>query len=178
MGNPALYRRTRIAEDARTPDAHASTHAAGGTDPIPAPARQGCDAYQTVDITLTNVTYVLLSFGAENWDTGAFHSTTVNPSRFTVPAGGDGLYQPYCHLAPNFTEGRAIYRLYKNGVVQAPHQSGGYTSGGGNVFASVFPPISLVAGDYIEYYFYQGSGADSVLPANTWNHAGLFWISL
>lgn len=99
--------------------------------------------------------------GTETVDTDGFHDTGTNPSRLTVPSGKDGTYQPV--VALSFAADADGYRqvtILKNGSPVA-----GYTQ---RVMASptlatglclAFPPLALVATDYLECRVRHTAGA-------------------
>ena len=118
----------------------------------------GCAVYSTATQSLTNNTITALTWDAETYDTNAFHSTSTNTSRITIPAGYDGKYRigGLVSFHPNAT-GRRELQLYKNG---AAISYGNTVIGNGTEFIGTYMDWSttLVAGDYVELYALQSSG--------------------
>jgi hypothetical protein len=118
--------------------------------------------YHSTTQSLLNATYTAILFDSEDHDTFGMHSTSVNTSRLTIPAGGDGIYLVGGAV---FYDGNAtgvrVARLRKNGTTDigsatlvAAVLSG--TGAGPIVQATCL--ASLVAGDYVELLGYQDSG--------------------
>lgn len=108
-------------------------------------------------ISIANNTVSIISWNSENFDTDAFHSTSSNTSRITIPSGKDGKYQIIAQLqyAGNATGQRQV-RLTKNGtftnatiasIVGTPDQA-----------FQIVEIFDLVATDYIEVAAFQNSG--------------------
>lgn len=118
----------------------------------------GCAVYSTATQSLTNNTLTALTFDAETYDTNAFHSTSTNTSRITIPAGYGGKYRigGLVSFHPNAT-GRRELQLYKNGAVIS---YGNTVIGNGSEFIGTYMDwtTTLVAGDYVELYALQSSG--------------------
>src|SRR5439155_11491480 len=51
-----------------------------------------CSAYHSTTASIGTGAWTVLSLDSEDWDLGAFHSTSFNTSRLTVPVGGAGSY--------------------------------------------------------------------------------------
>jgi hypothetical protein len=111
-------------------------------------------------ITLTNNTLTAITWDTENIDTDAFHSTSTNPSRITIPTGKGGKYLISAKLAynSNATGERAV-QIYKNGsIVLQMNVKNGLT---GTFFTPTNTGVfSAVATDYFEVYGFQNSGGD------------------
>jgi hypothetical protein len=61
--------------------------------PFVMPIYPRCKALQTGSLSVASNTYTPIPLAAaDEWDTEAMHSTTVNNTRITIPAGGDGHY--------------------------------------------------------------------------------------
>lgn len=138
----------------------------------------------TVDPTVFSSCHVSLSSNqsiatsglaqAVSWDQDAnqntaTHSTSVNPTRFTVPGGQGGRYQLLGSLGflPN-SAGQRRYEINKNGShLYYGHTTQGSALSGGNILTVAWYDV-LAAGDYIELLAYQDSGgALSVASALT-----------
>jgi hypothetical protein len=105
--------------------------------------------------------FTALTFATEEANVAAVHSTSVNPSRLTVPASGDGVYLAlaYVDWASNAAGNGRIARLMKNGATELMRQSMGPTT--------AFLPINalqamlqLVAGDYLTVEVFQDTGGN------------------
>lgn len=110
---------------------------------------------------------------AVSWDVDAnqntaTHSTSVNPTRFTVPGGQSGRYQLIGSLGfvSNAT-GQRRYEINKNGShLYYGHTVPGSSLSGGNVLTVAWYDV-LTAGDYIEILAYQDSGGALNVNATT-----------
>jgi hypothetical protein len=49
-------------------------------------------AYNAANVDIPNGVIVQIPFDTERYDVGGYHSTSVNPQRFTVPSGKAGYY--------------------------------------------------------------------------------------
>ena len=120
----------------------------------------GCGLKKTSDQSISDDTTTAITFTAEDFDTDAFHSTSTNTARITIPSGKGGKYLIYGYLAfqDNATGSRAV-NVNLNGTtriatfarIQAVTESGSNTTIGGSFI------YNLVAGDYIELQGYQKS---------------------
>jgi hypothetical protein len=115
----------------------------------------GASVYASASLTIPNNTYTLVTFNTEHFDTDAFHSTSTNTGRMTIPSGKDGKYAFTFSANSTSLTGKLVTRLYKNG-------SGGkltVVSVGGTDANYLFQAIeSAVAGDYFEIYVSQNAG--------------------
>jgi hypothetical protein len=77
----------------------------------------GAAAYRSTNLSVTKNTNTLLTLPSEQYDTNAFHDTTTNTGRFTIPAGKAGKYLLTCSIswASTITE-QAWLMLYINGA--------------------------------------------------------------
>jgi hypothetical protein len=121
----------------------------------------GANAYRTTTDSLTADTVVIVSYPSENIDTDGFHSTSVNSSRMTVPAGKGGKYLCIVNMFATGGSSRMIMYPYKNGanVGGSPNWSyvidnRGYGNAG--AFTGVWM-IDLVATDYVEVGLYSAT---------------------
>ena len=118
----------------------------------------GCRAYATTAQSLANGAGVAILFNQESYDTTAFHSTSSNTSRMTIPTGKTGYYFINCVLTydGNSSGQRDVY-VYKNGtsiLVNTTFSGQGSTVWGITATTTAY----LTAGDYLELYGYQDSG--------------------
>jgi hypothetical protein len=137
------------------------------------PTFAGCFIYGTSNQTVANATVTTVNFGAENFDSDGFHSTSVNNSRITIPAGKGGKYLVTAarFFAGNATGFRQI-RISVNGTLnQVKVQEG--TSQDCQDNASFL--LSLAVADYIEMAVYQNSGGSLTLFNTTETET---WLSV
>ena len=52
----------------------------------------GCRVTNSAAVSIANTTVTALTFNTETYDTDAFHSTSTNTDRITIPAGKAGYY--------------------------------------------------------------------------------------
>lgn len=110
----------------------------------------------------------IISFGAsdvEESDLLGFHSPTVNPTRFIVPSGWDGVYLIIGTVSweDNSTGRRSLY-FRKNGATTGVWSHFGkqdiQASNNSSITSSAVIP--LAASDYVEMVVYQNSGVNRV----------------
>lgn len=119
-------------------------------------------AFNTSNFTLATGTDTLLTMNSESIDTDAFHSTSTNTSRLTIPSGKNGKYQVIGKFSfANNATGRRYIALYKNGTPVTQFEVTPATS--------TYPTIQFtwfdtaVATDYYECYAFQSSGGNLAL---------------
>ena len=124
----------------------------------------GCKVKMTADLAVANNTDVTVTFGAEEFDTDGFHSTSSNTSRITIPAGKGGKYLFTAQFFMIIGDSASfIIYTYKNGsLIGRAQVRPGST---GNTSATLSDIYSLVATDYIEYIVFQNSGSSQDLQA-------------
>ena len=118
----------------------------------------GCGLTKSAAQAVANATTVFLTFDTEEFDSDAYHSTSSNTSRITIPSGKGGkyLFVLNVNFAGNAT-GQRLLMLYKNGAVHKYSTSIGSAAGYSfRVTTSVI--VSAVATDYFEFAVYQDSG--------------------
>ena len=122
----------------------------------------GCSVYKSSQQTLTNNAETALTFDTENFDTSAFHSTTTNNSRMTIPSGKAGYYLVVTTVSfgNSSTPARAV-TLRKNGAEHAYLQQIQPVSNGGSITNGTYI-LNLAENDYIEIYVRQESGGNLV----------------
>jgi len=117
----------------------------------------GCSLFSTSTTSAGNSTYTAVLFNSENFDTDGFHSTSVNTSRITIPAGLSGKY-----LVNAFGEWDNNASGYRglNFFLNGTRIRNNYLTP-----SAIFPTqqfscvLNLAAGDYIEVYVSQDSGS-------------------
>jgi hypothetical protein len=108
--------------------------------------------------SLSNNTATAITYDSETFDTDAFHSTSTNTSRITIPAGLGGYYHVLVRCAWNLNAtGVRFVWIYKNGseLVKVDELAGNNTV---YVFTQGSAVLNLAANDYIEMYGSQTSG--------------------
>jgi len=137
------------------------------------PTFVGVALKDTTQQTIANNTITVLTWDSEDFDTDAFHSTSSNTGRITIPAGKSGKYLliGQTEFAANATGDRELY-LRKNGSTIKTI----YTP----ATATVFPILSfsaildLTATDYVEMAVFQTSGGNLTAYKGT---AGYGWFN-
>lgn len=149
-----------------------NSYAGASAAPTSAGAFSGCQATISANVSLANGTNTKISFDTNTFVTDAIHSTSTNPTRFTVPAGKAGYWLVAIQVEwqPNATGNRQI-AVYKNGTGfqwndNAPSPVGPYYT---TYFTSI---MSLAAGDYIEANVYQSSGGALLMGGNSGINSG------
>ena len=125
---------------------------------------KGCRLTFSSAVTVANGTNVTVNWDVETFDTDAFHSTSTNTSRITIPSGLSGKYLVVAKgYFENQAAGISLIRLYKNGAqvstVDMYKPSGSYTT---TTFTDI---LDLVATDYLEIVWYQNTGSSGTLQA-------------
>lgn len=129
--------------------------------------------YRTTDQTLTTGVAAAIAFDAERYDTDAFHDTSVNTSRLTIPFAG------YYRVTGNLR-----YASNATGFRQAQLRLNGTTLIGSVVVSATATNVTdlqvtsdylFAAGDYIELVAGQTSGGNLNISA-AGNFTPEFWI--
>jgi hypothetical protein len=133
------------------------------------PSFVGCFLTKSVAQSTANGTLTAITFDVEELDTDAFHSTSTNTSRITIPTGKDGKYLIIGQVTfAGNTTGARYFKIIKNGSgdghdIEIPTSSVSNANG----FAQQ-DILSLVAGDYLEIAAGQASGGSlNVLGDNS-----------
>lgn len=108
---------------------------------------------------VSNVTDTTLSWDEEFWDTNGFHSTTVNPSRVTIPTGLGGKYLVNgCLTYSASAVGVRYVSVRVNGGSSFYFATGTNAGATFDAQASFSFVLQLTAGDYFEMSTFQNSG--------------------
>jgi hypothetical protein len=100
-----------------------------------------------------------ISFDTESYDTDAFHSTAVNPSRLTIPTGKGGYYMIVAQASwSTSATGRKACWPYKNGTLRLGVDEVCGDDGGLNLSHTAVTVALLADGDYVELHVRQDSG--------------------
>jgi hypothetical protein len=119
--------------------------------------------------SIPNTTGTLLTFDTNTYDTSGIHSTTINTSRFTVPAGQAGTWLGFCQVtfAANVdTVNDRALSMTVNGMATNSQVS----SSGSAIFQksmSITMPLPLNVGDYMECVAFQASGGALLVEPST-----------
>lgn len=119
----------------------------------------GCSLYKSGTQTISNATRTALSFDTEEYDTDAFHDNTTNNSRITIPSGKAGKYLFTATVGMAAGANEREMTLFKNGTI-LKIMSQVYASTGGGFYQNASCVLNLSVGDYVQLYFYQGSGGN------------------
>ena len=114
--------------------------------------------------TISNNTITAITWSVETYDTDAFHSTSTNTSRITIPSGKAGYYMVGGQFGLDTnTTGNRILSIYKNGseYKRLLLQPGNYEP---TIAISV--PMNLAVADYVELRFFQNSGGSRNIYVN------------
>ena len=125
----------------------------------------GCAVYHSVSQAIAGAgAGAALAFNSEETDTDAYHSTTTNTSRITVPTGLGGLYQitAYCRWTSSSVT-TPIIGIWKNGTPQI--RTVGFTTTYATLFCNT--TLFLAAGDYIELFAAHFTGVNRDVDAVT-----------
>ena len=128
----------------------------------PSASYVGCMLYNSADFTnvAANANYTV-TYNSEKWDTDAFHSTSSNTSRMTIPSGKAGKYLIVGAVyVENQSVGSVILRLKKNGndfqVFQQAKLSGQY------VLAQFSTIVDAAVSDYYELILYTDTATSTL----------------
>ena len=118
----------------------------------------GCSLKKSAAQSVSNATWTAITWNQENYDTDAFHDTSTNNTRITIPAGKGGKYL----IASNLknvanSSGSRLLKIQKNG---ADIFYGNWMSAvnGHSTITVASQVIALAVADYIEVNLYQDSG--------------------
>jgi len=118
----------------------------------------GARVYGSAVQSITTATTTLLTWNTESYDTDAFHDTSTNTGRFTIPAGKAGKYLLNIKTmwdSSSNTGGRNLI-LYKNGAAILDSEFSLSTRG--NLQMSLVSAQSAAVADYFEVYVFQSTG--------------------
>jgi hypothetical protein len=120
-------------------------------------APSGAHVYNGTAIPVANVTETTLTFDTERYDTHAYHSTSVNTGRLTIPSAGRYLIIGQVAFDANATGYRAaLIRL--NGTTYIAQTMLPTAIAVDAAYLEVHTIWLCAAGDYVELRAYQSSG--------------------
>jgi hypothetical protein len=147
-----------------TADSTAATGMKWATPAAAAATFSGVLLDNSASYNISNNTATALTFDTETYDTDAYHSTSTNTSRITIPAGKAGYFQVGAHVAMNnSTGGYRILSIYKNGSVYKTVLATPSTS---EPSMMITCPILLSVADYVELFYTQTSGSTQAIYVN------------
>jgi hypothetical protein len=132
--------------------------------------------YKTATQSIANSSSVFMTWESETYDTDAYHSTSSNTSRATIPSGKAGKYLLVANIGwANGTTGERYVNIWKNGAGVA----GAENAGARNSFGNSNPQtqrcimiLDLAVGDYVEVRVVQTSGGSLNTTADECNFMG------
>ena len=138
------------------------------------PTFSGCFLTNSTDFSVPSATETAITWNAETFDTDAFHSTSTNTSRITIPAGKAGKYLfTFAAFYENSgTSNSPRYRFKKNGTVIVSVQE----SAQFQMALTLSTIVSLAVGDYVEIFIFHNSGgsAGTVYGGENSNYTATF----
>lgn len=140
-------------------------------------AQQRSILFHSTIQSLNDSALTALTFDSEDLDVGSMHSTSVTPTRVTIPAGGGGFYRIYAQtwFNANATGFREL-ALYKNGTGGTLLQTSYLQAGTNGITVTIEWSGTLIAGDYVEVYGQQTSGGGLALGGGTRDHCTYFSV--
>lgn len=128
--------------------------------------------YNDANISIPNNASTALTFNSERFDTGGFHSTSVNTGRLTIPVSGYYAIGAGVRFASN-TTGSRIVQLRVDGSTLIARQLVPATTG--VVYFAIMTLTYCTASQYVEVVTFQDSGgALNVEVEAAWSPE--FWI--
>jgi len=140
-----------------------------------APTAQGVAVYNSTDQSIASGSYVTATFNSEYFDTDAFHSTSSNTGRLTVPASMAGEYAIVTNLYMNPSAGGDfIAKLQING---SDKNRWAVKLRSGEAFSAAFTSlVTLAVADYVEVLVYQNTGSSQNLQTTQYGLFGMYRI--
>ena len=140
-------------------------------------AFSGCSLYNSSSYTIANSTNTNLTFNTELYDTDAFHSTSTDTDRITIPSGKAGKYLITAAFAfdSNATGERSM-RLLTNGSTTDYDNRvwAGFGSSSGLTTMVISRVVNASVGDYYTIRVFQSSGGDRTIYSGSgfegWAH--------
>lgn len=129
----------------------------------------GCLATRTTSQSINNDTATAIAFNAADInDSDAFHDTSTNNSRITIPSGKDGYYNFTANIIWSDASTTGYRRAYflKNGSTIYGWTQVGQTGGSYYGLDLAFGPIAMVATDYMEVIVRQTTGGAYAVAAD------------
>ena len=130
-------------------------------------AKPMCKVYLNADVAISNDTWTLIGWNAEEFDAFGMHSVSVNPERITVPRAGKYRISVYTAWEVNATGARGINILYNSGPICSNYVSALAVWPTRHALSTI---LSLSVDDYVGVNVIQTSGGSlwlggSALPS-------------
>lgn len=122
----------------------------------------GCSLYKSANQTISTGTNTKVTFDSEQYDTNAYHSTTTNTSRITVPSAGKYQFNMKVDWQSGSATGARNIYIDKNGGNMA-YWYGSQPLSGNNETQTAEIILDAAANDYFEMTIYQDSGANRTI---------------
>jgi hypothetical protein len=147
--------------------------------PAPAPARAMATKNSTQAISHAAALAAITFPDAESYDTDAFHSTTTNSSRLTVPAGLGGLYRCGFSLfyASHANNGKLQAHMSVNAGADRYGWTGQSSIAGDDGILTGSADVVLADGDYLEVFAFQTNGAGTDRTVGIVGIPSRFWLT-
>ena len=113
-------------------------------------------AYKDTTQSIPDTTLTALTWGAEDFDTDAYHSTITNTSRFTAAVAGKYAVNATVQWDSNTSGARELY-VVVNGAT-GNKIAGSVLPAAAGLVQNVVATLDLAANDYVEFYVRQTSG--------------------
>ncbi len=139
------------------------------------PGFVGVRVYHNTTQTAGTGSVTALAFNSERYDTHAFHDTSSNNSRLTVPSGKGGYYHiggSFEWAGTNTTGERAIF-IRLNGSTDI--SEGRFAAVAQTLGHHCSADYALAVGDFVELIAYQTSGGTRTIDAQG-NRSPEFWM--
>lgn len=143
-----------------------------------APTFVGARVRHSANQAISTATDTALSMDSERYDSDAFHDTSTNNTRLTVPSGKGGKYHIGGNILFNANATGSRYAMIRlNGSTVIARSQDISASGSYGARINLSCDYALAVGDYVELVVNQDSGGnlDSVAGAN---YAPEFWLHL
>lgn len=129
----------------------------GGASSASALGFVGCKAFNSAVQTINSGASTAVTFDSEEYDTSAFHSTSANTSRMTVPTGLAGYYLCVFSTFYNASPSNIHLGFTKNGTTALR------LAGGSSIAAASYSPeaitvVNLAVADFVEVFVLQSTG--------------------
>ena len=119
---------------------------------------KGVRCYMTANQTVATSTWSEVLFQAETFDTDAFHDTSTNTGRITVPTGEGGKYLVTATVMFQTRNANTVsFLVRKNGADAMWSKAMNLNSGTQHL--EMVDVMDLAAADYLTMHFYQDSGS-------------------
>jgi hypothetical protein len=131
----------------------------------PASGAVGCALYNTTNQTIAQATVTTVTFDSEVFDTDAFHSTSSNTGRITIPTGKGGKYLFNLRLQYiNSAATSSVRQMYlnKNGTTDITNCTF-VAQNTTEIQLQMVTITTAVAGDYFTLNTWQNSGGNTTL---------------